>query len=229
MKKTMQVLGFTAILLAAALVASAQEAGVERAVVPLSNPAKPSLVKAELMRGSITVKGYEGKDVIVEARPRERILGEKGAWEDLSEKISARILQDQREKQKEGAKKAEDKAAGLKLYEVTTSGLTIEEEDNVVTVEVESWKRAIDLTIQVPFASSLKLGNQMGGAIVVERAGGEIEVENMNGRINLNDVSGTVVANTMNGEIMVTFAKISPGKPMSFSTMNGDIDITLPA
>jgi hypothetical protein len=226
MKKITSILGFAALILAAALSVPAQEAGAERAVVPLTNPAKACLVKAALMRGSITVKGYEGKDVIVEARPREKALLEEGEREPGQKYF---VLADRQAKQKEREQEARDKAAGLKLYEVTTSGLTIEEEDNVVDIEVESWKRTVDLNIQVPFGSSLDLENQMGGDIVVEKVSGEIEVENMNGRIKLNDISGTVIANTMNGEILVTFAKVSPGKPMSFSTMNGDVDITLPA
>ncbi|MCJ7484900.1 MAG: hypothetical protein MUQ25_01860, partial [Candidatus Aminicenantes bacterium] len=46
----------------------------DRAVVPLSNPAKPAKIEVSVIRGSITVKGYEGKEVIVEARVREKAL-----------------------------------------------------------------------------------------------------------------------------------------------------------
>ncbi len=35
-------------------------------VVPLSEPGKPVTLEAHLMRGSIKVIGYEGKDVIVQ-------------------------------------------------------------------------------------------------------------------------------------------------------------------
>lgn len=48
------------------------QSGVDRVTVTLSDPARPALVKAGLINGSITVKGYEGKEVIVEARARNR-------------------------------------------------------------------------------------------------------------------------------------------------------------
>jgi hypothetical protein len=201
---------------------------VDRAVVPFSNPAKPGLVEVDLMRGSITIKGYTGKDVTVEARLREKMISEE---DQAEEKVGAAIATAKAYKEKQSAEeKAEaEKAAGMNLIHVATTGLTVEESNNVITVETESWKRAVDLTIQVPTTTSLKLSNQTGGSIIVENVTGEVEVENMNGAITLSGISGTVVADTMNGEIKVTFLRVNPDKPMSFSTMNGDIDLTLPA
>src|SRR6266404_4492331 len=45
--------------------------GADRVSVNLSDPARPALVKASLVNGGITVKGYDGKEVVVEARNRE--------------------------------------------------------------------------------------------------------------------------------------------------------------
>src|SRR5205807_2560758 len=42
----------------------------DKVTVPLTDPARPAMVKVNLINGGITVKGYEGKDVVVEARPR---------------------------------------------------------------------------------------------------------------------------------------------------------------
>ena len=47
-----------------------QEIPTDRLTVPLSDPSRPGLIKAGLLNGGITVKGYEGKEVIVEARVR---------------------------------------------------------------------------------------------------------------------------------------------------------------
>ena len=41
--------------------------------------------------------------------------------------------------------------------------------------------------------------------------------------------SGNVLANTHNGEIKVTMDTVDAGKPLSFSTFNGTLDVTLPA
>ncbi len=220
----LMVLGFVAIL------AFAQEQRTDRVVVPLSNPAKPARIEAELMRGSITVKGYEGKDVIVEAKVREKSLSGKSAQQEAEE-----AEEESEEKEaviagKAVQKKSAEKAAGMKrISGAATTGLEVEEEDNVVSIQTGAWKNAVDLTIQVPYSADLKLGSNNEGDITVENVSGEIEVNNLNGSNHLKNVSGTVIADTLNGEVNVVLTKVTPDKPMSFSTMNGDIDVTFPA
>jgi DUF4097 and DUF4098 domain-containing protein YvlB len=51
------------------------QGGVDRVPVTLSDPSRPAMVKAELISGGITVKAYDGKEVIVEARARNRDSG----------------------------------------------------------------------------------------------------------------------------------------------------------
>jgi DUF4097 and DUF4098 domain-containing protein YvlB len=51
----------------------------------------------------------------------------------------------------------------------------------------------------------------------------------MNGAVTVTNASGSVIANSMNGKINVALNRVTPGKSMSFSTMNGTIDVTLPA
>ena len=45
-----------------------QENQPDRVTVPFSDASRPRMVKCSLLNGAISVKGYEGKDVIVEAR-----------------------------------------------------------------------------------------------------------------------------------------------------------------
>src|SRR6202022_4351115 len=40
----------------------------QRVSVPLSDASRPAVVKASLINGGIAVKGYEGKEVVVETR-----------------------------------------------------------------------------------------------------------------------------------------------------------------
>jgi hypothetical protein len=207
-----------AILLAAAIFAAGQDAQTDRVTVPLTNPGKPGTVSVEVMFGSIKVVGYEGKDVIVEAKPRDRKIGDRPFL----------IVKD---KEKDQEKSQKDKAAGMKRIPIENTGLTVEENDNLVTVRVESWKRSVDITIKVPFATSLKLQgtNLEDEGISVENVTGEIEIRGSNGDIVLKNVSGTVVANSINGDVEATLAKVAPDKPMSFVAFNGDVDVTLPA
>ncbi len=205
------------LLIGAAALGLAQDTKVDRAVVPLTTPGKPALIKAGVITGGITVKGYEGKEIVVEARVREEKL-EQGDEEDEAELAG-----------EEAGKSEPDKSAGMKLIPVVGTGLEVEEQDNVVTISSESWKNAVDLVIQVPSASNLELSSTNDGDIVVENVSGTIEVNNVNGSNTLRKVSGNVVAQTVNGEILVTMTRVTPDKPMSFSTMNGDIDVTFPA
>jgi hypothetical protein len=124
----------------------------------------------------------------------------------------------------------ESKAAGLKRLTLPTGlGLEIREEDNAVRVEAESQKRAVDLTLQVPVNSSLKLECYAGGDVVVENVNGEIVVDCYSGSVTLANVSGAAVVETYAGEIKAAFRQVASGKPMSFSTYARDIDVTLPA
>jgi hypothetical protein len=276
-----------------AAAAQAKEEPPDRAVVPLSKPGQPAKIEVSVMRGSVTVKAYEGKDIIVEARTRERALGGNlylgGAYgpgnyalaappappappapatapvvrgQALSEKqmkqmeealkraeeTQAKVLADQEvlAKKVTGYVKAVDyfgdamqdtkklreekekKIAGMKQLTGSSSGLEIVEEDNVVEIHTESWKAATDLTIQVPVATSLEIRSTMDGVVVVEGVSGEIDINNINGPVTLKNVSGNTLVHTVNGAIEAVLARVAADKPLSFSTMHGDIDVTLP-
>ncbi len=202
MRKTQLYLTVFTLFLFAGTLCYGQEK-VDRVTVPFSNPSKPGLVKAHTYNGGITVKGYNGKEVIIEARLRGKILTEK--------------------------KKISEKAKGMRLIQTRTTGLSVVEEDNVMSINVESQKKTVDLTIQVPFSTSLKLHSYKNGDITVDKVNGEIEVEHYKGELKFTDVSGAVVAHAYSGNITVTFVKVHPEKPMSFSNWKGDIDVTFPA
>lgn len=117
----------------------------------------------------------------------------------------------------------------MKLLSGSASGLEVEEDNNIVKIRAESWKAATDLVIQVPRATSLEVRSTMDGAVHVEGVSGEIDINNINGPVTLKNVSGNALVHTVNGDIEAVLARVAADKPMSFSTMNGDIDVTLPA
>jgi len=108
------------------------------------------------------------------------------------------------------------------------SGLEISEENNVVNIRAGVLNSA-DLVIQVPTQTSLKLHSINGGKITVEGVSGEIDAQNLNGSVSITNVSGSVLANSMNGKVIVSLDRVTPNKTMSFSSMNGTVDVTLPA
>jgi hypothetical protein len=225
-----------AILMAAAVFAAAQDAKPDQIVVPLSNPAKPAIVNVHVIMGGIKITGYEGKDIQIEAKAREKQIGEEREEKEGDLRIprparptAPKIAWLGPDKDKDKEKDKKDKTTGMKQIPIDNSGLSVEEDNNKVDIQVESFRKTVDLNIKVPFASSLKLNSNNNGDIWVGGVNGEIEVECLNGDVTLKDVSGTVVVSALNGDVTVTMAKVTPDKPMSFNTLNGDIDVTFPA
>jgi len=173
------------------------QSGVDRIPVTLSDASRPAHVKVSMVNGGITVKAYDGKEVIVEARARSR--------------------ENSREE------------GGPKRLAISTTGLSVEEENNEVNINTESYMRPIDVTVSVPVRTSLKLRAVNDGDIVVTGVNGELDVDDVNGSVTLNNVSGSAVAHALNGHLHATFTRVDPQKAMAFSSLNGDIDVTFPA
>lgn len=180
----------------------AQE-GVDKATVPLSKPGQPAVVEASTQNGAITVRGYNGNEVIVEAT----IVSKEVKDED---------------------QETNEKAKGLKRIQVNSSGLSIEENNNYVEINVSSWRQTVNLDIRVPFNSSLQLHSYRGGDIIVENVKGELDINNYSGSITLTDISGAAVAHSYRGGVTATFKEVNPDSHMSFTSMTGDIDVTFP-
>lgn len=211
----------------------AQTVQPDRAVVPLTDPGRPAFVEASVMRGSITVRAYEGSEIIVEARIREKSLSGDEAGDAYADfrGVLAATPRPSRPAARRGEEEQEEKrrsTEGMKRLDVRSSGLEVTERDNRVEVQTQSWKYATDLVIQVPAQTSLTLRSTNDGEVVVEGVTGEVDVNNLNGAITVRNVSGSVILHSLNGDIEATLLKTTD-KPMSFSNMNGDIDVTLPA
>lgn len=211
--KTIKAFMFTVLVVAAAAGALwGQDTSSDRVAVPFSDPGKPGLVKVRLINGGITVKGYEGKEVIVEAKSRGHVVGE-----------------DEGEAADEGEDEKPDKHAGMMRLKAGGGGLDVEESKNVMEISVPAWKADIDLTIQVPLNTSLELHAVNNGGIKVENVNGDMEVVNVNGGITLSRIGGAAVAQTVNGNVTATFSRLDGKTPLSLVTLNGDVDVTLPA
>jgi hypothetical protein len=200
--KKMKIAGLVVLSLMIATSCLAQTGSAETLTVPLSSPGKPYSLKVHLVSGSIKVVSYEGKDIIINVIPRD----------NDDEEGMANI--------KNGMKRISTHGG----YEVTAK-----EADNNVTVNTGNPNKAIDLDLKIPQDVKLQVGTVNDGEIVVENVKGELEVNNVNDKITLTNISGSVVANTVNGDIDVSFKTVDPKAPMAFSTLNGDVNVTLPA
>ena len=196
---TRKLIPAAAALLALAGLAPVRPAAAEQVVVPLSHPGQPARVEVHTLMAGISVEAYDGKEVVIDSQPAK----------------------DEKEPP------PPPKARGLKRISGAGFGLTAEEKDNQVEVKVDGPVGG-KLSIKVPRDTSLQLKTVNGGEVSVRGVHGELELGNVNGGITAIDVSGSVVAHTTNGAIKVILHKVAQGEPMSFVTLNGDVDVTLP-
>ncbi len=116
--------------------------------VPLSDPTRPVTLRAHLLNGSITVKGADVKEVMVDAKSR--------GGEDSGHN---------------------GRAEGMKRIPMTSTGLNVEAENNQVRVSTDAIQRTVDLTITVPVHTSLSLHTVNDGNISVNGVDGELDIE----------------------------------------------------
>jgi len=192
------IFGFTTVLMAPA----ALPQDTQKVTVPFRNPSQPRKLVVDMRMGSVTVRGYEGQEVIVEATGRSA---------------------------GRGPRRQVEVPAGMHRIGENASGLDVTEDNNTVKVSSGFFGGATDVVIQVPTQTSVSVKTMVGSAITIENVSGEIEANNMNGQVNITNVSGSVVAHSMNGKVVVSLNTVMADKAMSFSTMNGDVDVTLPA
>ena len=188
-----------AILFAAAGLALAAQDSGDKVTVPFRDASAAKTLKVTLQNGSVTVRGYDGKDALIETTAR--ISGHERRPSHVPE--------------------------GMHRIDNMSMGLDVTEENNVITVVGN--ESSGHLTIQVPVQTSLVLRSVNGGAITVENISGSIDANHTNGGISITNVSGSVLANTTNGKVTVSLNKVSADKAMSFTSFNGTVDVTLPA
>lgn len=185
--------------LALVLVLFVQAKAQEQIAVPLSKPGEAGSLHVGIVRGSISVTGYDGSEVLINY---------DGEGQD-----------EEREVTRDGLRRISNNAIGFE----------VSEDNNEVEISGASPLQKLDLNISVPQNFSLFLSSVNGGELVVENVTGEMELSNVNGDVVLRNVSGSALVNTVNGDIEATIRDAAPNKPMAFSNLNGDIDITLPA
>jgi len=220
--KTMKIASALLLIVAmtAGLKVNGQQSQSEQLTVPLSEPGKPYKLHVSLLNGSIKIVGYEGKDIMIDATPggkrQERKEKEDGPNVNTNVNINGN----------------RESSNGMRRLSNAGHGMDIsaEEKSNRVTVNSNSWSKAVTLTIKVPMTgATLNLGTTNDGDITVTNVNGEMEITNTNGGIILTNVSGSAVANTVNGNMVASFKSVDPKAPMAFTTLNGKVDVSFPA
>lgn len=193
---------FSSLVLAAVvalLLLTAARAEESPTRLKFSDPSKPGTVKIQIARGSLRVRGGDAAEVTVKSEAK--------AANKTARKDGLRVL-------------------------TSSSSYSLSEKGNVMTLDAVSdgWKGAsADFTLTVPRNTNIIVANAWGGDVTCSDLSGDLEVKGLNGEVKLEGISGAALVETMNGEIRASVAELRDNKPLSFTSMNGEIVVRLPA
>jgi len=168
--------------------------------VPLSSPGQPGRLILNMVRGSVQVTGYDGEEVVIR-------------YEGTTTR----------------SQEGQEAPEGMRRITGRSPGFETIENNNVVEMRnISPWEN-MKFEIFVPENFSMKLSLVHGDTLHVNNVSGDLEISHVSGNVSLVDVGGAAVINTVNGDIVCSFRQTDSDKPMAFSTLNGVIDITIPA
>jgi hypothetical protein len=119
--------------------------------------------------------------------------------------------------------------SGTKSLPGGSTELSVDERDNVVRVDSESPMVRVQVVARVPRRANLKLSTVNNGEIIVRDVTGTLELENVNGPVSANNINGSAIIETINRAIDVSFTGVSAKEATALSSVNGTINLALPA
>jgi DUF4097 and DUF4098 domain-containing protein YvlB len=122
------------------------------------------------------------------------------------------------------SKRKEDRK-GLHRIDIG-DGFSVNQDGNAIVIH-GSGGGSPHLYLQVPFRTNLEMKCSNCGETRISDIAGDIDVNLTNGGIRLSNATGSVLAHSLNSNIVATFDR-APQKPVSLSTMNGGLEVTLP-
>jgi hypothetical protein len=192
---------YSLIIAAAFAAGTARPARADEASSQISfaDPAKPGTLKIRVWHGEVNVHGGDVKEITVKSDSQDA--------SPTPRKDGLRVLS-------------------------ASAGFVLSEKNNVATLEYGSdgWTGgSADFDITVPRSTSIVVTNSAHGNLECSDISGDIDVRTMSGDVTLRDISGGALVETMNGEINVHVKSLTDARPLSFTSMHGEISIHLPS
>jgi hypothetical protein len=119
--------------------------------------------------------------------------------------------------------------SGTQSLKSSAYSIDIEEEGNRITLDADWRANRVKIVARIPRNANLELSTVNDGVILVSHITGKLWLQNTNGPITATDINGSVIADSVNEDITVSFASMDPGTVMSFSSVNGDLNIGIPS
>lgn len=228
---------------AAASAAAAQTQGGDQVVVPLTDPSRPAVLTVSAFAGNIVVRGTNRRDVLVRSSGRRDSRGRRQP--EPPPPGMRRLTPD-------GGFNVEERNNEVSVEDPSCAGMLLNGNPNpnpnpnlnpnpkpgspesafiprvLKNLPCGPMFASVDFDIEVPLRTNVKLSTVMGD-ISVTGVEGVLEANSMNGDLSFAGVAGSVVAHTVNGDVESVLTRADAEAPMAFTTLNGDVDVTLPA
>ena len=119
--------------------------------------------------------------------------------------------------------------SGTQSLKTGAYSVEVEERDNHISVDTDWRANKVSMVARVPRNANLELSTVNNGEIIASNIDGNLVLENVNGPITATNINGSVIAESVNDDITVSFSGISADQAMSFTSVNGTLNLGLPA
>jgi hypothetical protein len=162
--------------------------------------------------GSVTVTGYAGNKILVEATKTIRA-------------DDAKTLEIGKNEMKLGFAQHGDSVV---VYTAAPYDSRPHNERNRSEHVHIDYDYDVDYVVKVPYQLNLHVSTVNNGVVLIQDVAGPLNAGNVNGAITLRNVKGTTHAHTVNGNVEAAYAANPPGAS-SYHTINGQIKVKYPA
>ncbi|RYU79767.1 DUF4097 family beta strand repeat-containing protein [Hymenobacter persicinus] len=160
--------------------------------------------------GSITVEGYNGKTVVVEATKTIRA--------DNAEQLAL------------GKKEAQlgfiQRNDSVVVYQQGPQDSRPRRNNSYNSGDID-YRYQFDFVVKVPASMRVIVSTVNGGQVLVQDVSGPLQARNINGDVTLRNVREATQAHTINGDVSVSYAA-APSQASSYKTINGNITVSYP-
>ena len=237
--------------------AGAQAQSGDEVIVPLTDPSRPAVVSVGAFAGNIVVRGTNRRDVLVRSSSSNGRRSVRGRQPAPAPPGMRRLTPDggfSIEERNNEVSVGGSSCAGLLLNTKQNRNSNSNSNPPTPPVPPDTPRTNpkpgspeadfipsvlkdlpcgpifdnVNFDIEVPLKTNVKLST-VSGDISVTNVEGVLEANSMNGDLSLASVAGSVVAHTVNGDVEAVLTRADAQAPMAFTTLNGEVDVTLPA
>ena len=173
-----------------------------RKTLRFSEQAKSRHFIIDNIYGSITVRGYDGREIVA----------------DIHKTIEASSESERARAEKEVSLEIEEGGEKVELYVDGPFREKNERHCHQVDYAVH-----YDFDVRLPFDTELTVKTVNDGRITISDHRGDFHASNVNGSITMEAIAGSGEAHTVNGNVKITFSR-DPSGNCSIKTINGDVE-----